>query len=146
MAGERASTTRQRLAGEICTSCGVKLADEPPTPGERLCGKCRPPEIHRIYMYYMYRENWMCQFLEEDLKTPLPRRFYFKDPEKIRRIVEKVGNFADLQDRQALRAAAKIGPYVVVGFDLGATKACGLRLVGRNFRSQRCPLVYVDTP
>ena len=60
-------------------------------------------------MYYMLRENWMCQFLEQDLKTPLPRRLYFNDPEKIRRIVEKVGNFADLQDRQALDYGLQMG-------------------------------------
>ncbi len=56
--------------------------------------------------------------------------------------------------------AAQIGPYFVVSLDLGATKAFGLRLVSTprtktrprgprfwpNFRSQRCPPVYVDTP
>jgi 3'-phosphoadenosine 5'-phosphosulfate sulfotransferase (PAPS reductase)/FAD synthetase len=46
----------------------------------------------------------------------------------------------------SLRVAAQIGPYFVVGLDLGATKAFSLRLVWRNFRAQRCPLVYVDTP
>jgi hypothetical protein len=51
----------------------------------------------------------MCQFLEEDLKTPLPRRLYFRNPEKIRTIVEKVGNFADLQDRQALDYGIETG-------------------------------------
>jgi hypothetical protein len=60
-------------------------------------------------MYYMLRENWMCQFLEEDLKTPLPRRLHFKSPDKIRAIVDKVGNFADLQDRQALDYGLEIG-------------------------------------
>lgn len=51
----------------------------------------------------------MCQFLEEDLKTPLPRRLYFQKPEKIRTIVDKVGNFANLQDRQALDYGLEIG-------------------------------------
>lgn len=51
----------------------------------------------------------MCQFLEEDLKTPLPRRLHFKSPEKIRAIVKKVGNFADLQDRQELDYGLEIG-------------------------------------
>ena len=60
-------------------------------------------------MYYMLREGWMCQFLEEDLKTPLPRRFHFRDAGKIRAIVEKVGNFANLQDRQALDYGLEIG-------------------------------------
>src|SRR3974390_1455118 len=49
------------LVGEICASCGIKLADESPTPGERLCAKCRFPGIHRISMYYLLRKNWMGQ-------------------------------------------------------------------------------------
>ena len=60
-------------------------------------------------MYYLLREDWMCQFLEEDVKTPLPRRLHFKSPEKIRSIVDKVGNFANLQDRQALDYGLGIG-------------------------------------
>ena len=60
-------------------------------------------------MYYMLREAWMCQFMEEDLKTPLPRRLRFNAPEKIRAIVDKVGNFANLQDRQALDYGLEIG-------------------------------------
>ncbi len=46
----------------------------------------------------------------------------------------------------SLRVAAQIGPYRVVGLDLGTTKAVGLRLVWPDFRLQRCPPVYVDTP
>ena len=98
-----------RLAGKICARCGNLLPDPPPTPGERLCGKCRSPEIHRVYMYYMFRAGWMCQFLEEDLKTPLPRRLHFRDADKIRAIVDKVGSFANLQDRQALDYGLEIG-------------------------------------
>jgi len=109
MGGERASTTRMRLAGKICAKCGNLLPDAPPTAGERLCSSCRSPEIHRVYMYYMLRECWMCQFLEEDLKTALPRRLHFRDAEKIRAIVEKVGNFADLQNRQALDYGLETG-------------------------------------
>lgn len=44
------------------------------------------------------------------------------------------------------RVAVKIGPYCVVGLDLGATKAFGLRLVWTDFSSQRQPPLYVDTP
>jgi hypothetical protein len=53
-------------------------------------------------MYYIFRNTWTCQFLEEDLKTALPLRLSFRDPEKVRAIVGKVGSFANLQDRQAL--------------------------------------------
>jgi hypothetical protein len=109
MGGERASTARLRIAGKICAQCGNRLLDPPPTSGERVCARCKSPGTHRVYMYYMFRENWMCQFLEEDLKTSLPRRLHFKDAEKIRTIVEKVGNFANLQDRQALDYGLAIG-------------------------------------
>jgi len=109
MAGERASTARLRLAGKICAQCGNLLHDPPQTRGERLCSKCRSPGMHRIYMYYMRREGWVCQFLEEDLKTALPHRLHFKNEEKIRTIVDKVGNFANLQDRQALDYGLHIG-------------------------------------
>ena len=60
-------------------------------------------------MYYMYRTDWMCQFLEEDLKTPLPKRLHFQSPAKIRAIVDKVGSFANLQDRQALDYGLETG-------------------------------------
>jgi hypothetical protein len=98
-----------RLAGKICARCGNSIPGTPPTASERLCAKCRSPEIHRIYMYYMRRDSWMCQFLEEDLKTPLPRKFSFRNPDKIRAIVEKVGSFANLQDRQALDYGIETG-------------------------------------
>lgn len=85
------------------------LHDPPPTNGERLCEKCKSPGMHRVYMYYMRREEWTCQFLEEDLKTALPHKLHFKSEEKIRTIVDKVGNFANLQDRQALDYGLRIG-------------------------------------
>ena len=109
MGGERASTARLRLAGKICARCGNRLHDPPPTPGERVCLKCKAPGMHRVYMYYILREYWMCQFLEEDLKTPLPGRLHFKSAEKVRAIVDKVGNFANLQDRQALDYGLETG-------------------------------------
>ena len=109
MGGERASTARLRLAGKICAQCGNLLQDPPQTPGERLCLKCKSPKMHRVYMYYMRREGWVCQFLEEDLRTALPYRLHFKNEDKIRTIVDKVGNFANLQDRQALDYGLHIG-------------------------------------
>ena len=109
MGGERASTSRLRLAGKICAQCGNKLHAPPTTPGERLCPNCKPTGIHRVYMYYMRRQGWECQFLEEDLKTPLLHKLHFNSEEKIRTIVDKVGNFANLQDRQALDYGLQIG-------------------------------------
>jgi len=32
-------------------------------------------------MSFMLRDGWYCQFLEADLKTPLPRKFTFATPD-----------------------------------------------------------------
>ena len=39
---------------------------------------------HQVYMYFFKRGAWEVQFTEVDLKTPLPRKLTFADPEKIR--------------------------------------------------------------
>src|ERR1017187_2302040 len=52
MDGERASTTRMRLAGKICCACKVSLPPEPnQKPGERCCARCAPH--HRVLMQFM---------------------------------------------------------------------------------------------
>lgn len=45
---------------------------------ERLCGRCSDEKAprRRIYLHFMLRRGWHCQFLEENLKTPLPRKFH----------------------------------------------------------------------
>jgi hypothetical protein len=64
---------------------------------------------HRVYMTFFLRYGWQCQFLEEDLKTPLPRRLTFREPDKIRELVERGGGVKDLAERQALDHAIEIG-------------------------------------
>jgi hypothetical protein len=44
-------------------------------------------------MSFMLRDGWRCQFLEEDLKTPLPKRLNFRTHE--RRRSERSRNEAD---------------------------------------------------
>jgi hypothetical protein len=34
-------------------------------------------------MHFMFRKGWHCQFLEEDMKTPLQRALTFADDRKI---------------------------------------------------------------
>jgi hypothetical protein len=34
-------------------------------------------------MSFMHREGWYCQFLEEDFKTPLPRKITVKGQAKL---------------------------------------------------------------
>ena len=79
MGGERGSTARQRMSGKTCCLCSNSLPPDPNHHGERLCAKgteARQP-LRDVYMYYMLRDGWYCQFLEADLKTALPRTFTF---------------------------------------------------------------------
>jgi hypothetical protein len=53
-------------------------------------------------MSFMNRKDWQCQFLEADLKTPLPKRLHFASPDKIVELVERGGGFKDQESRLML--------------------------------------------
>ena len=59
----------------------------------------RKPSTHRIYLYFMLRDGWHCQFLEADLKTPLPRKLTFATSDKLLEIFERWGESRLLEDR-----------------------------------------------
>jgi hypothetical protein len=44
---------------------------------------------NRVYMVFFLRSGWHVQFLEQDCRTPLPRKFTFRDPEKIRELARR---------------------------------------------------------
>jgi len=69
----------------------------------------RKPSQHRVYLYFMLREGWHCQFLEQDLKTPLPRKLTFATPEKLIEMFERWGESRLLEDRSALEYGIKNG-------------------------------------
>ena len=46
---------------------------------------------HRVYMSFQCRFGWHCQFLEEDLQTPLPRKLHFASPDKVVELVHLGG-------------------------------------------------------
>ena len=110
MGGERSSTTRMRLAGKICCSCKSPLPS-PHTPGEKHCVRCQPHNValRRVYMYFMLRDGWHCQFLEADLKTPLPKRLTFTHRQKIIELAERGGCNMNLEGRQALNHGIENG-------------------------------------
>ena len=64
---------------------------------------------HRVYMSFQCRFGWHCQFLEEDLKTPLPKKLHFASPDKVIELVERGGGLSNLESRQALDQAIEIG-------------------------------------
>jgi hypothetical protein len=63
----------------------------------------------RVYMTFMLRDNWHCQFLEADLKTALPRRLTMQHPEKIFELAERGGYPMNLEGRQALEHGIEKG-------------------------------------
>ena len=60
-------------------------------------------------MSYMQRRGWYCQFLEEDLKTSLPRKFTLATSDKVMELVERAGGVKNTEARQALEYGINIG-------------------------------------
>jgi hypothetical protein len=60
-------------------------------------------------MTFILRRQWDCQFLEEDLKTPLPRRASLSTPAKLLEFAERGGCILSLEDRQAFEHGLSIG-------------------------------------
>ncbi len=60
-------------------------------------------------MHFMLRDGWRLQFLEEDLKTPLPRKVTLADPARIFEMAERGGYVMNLEGRQAIQQAIDIG-------------------------------------
>jgi hypothetical protein len=56
-------------------------------------------------MHFTLQKRWHCQFLEEDLKTPLARSFNFKTLAKVVDTAERGGYSMHLEWRQALECA-----------------------------------------
>jgi hypothetical protein len=53
--------------------------------------------------------GWHIQFLESDLKMPLPRKLTFADPEKIRELARRGEAWGDSESRQMLEHAIEVG-------------------------------------
>jgi hypothetical protein len=69
----------------------------------------RKNDQHRIYMSFQDRHGWHCQFMEEDLKTTLPRKLCFKSAAKIVEMVEHGGGFKDQEARMMLDQGIAMG-------------------------------------
>jgi hypothetical protein len=65
--------------------------------------------MHRVYMSFFLRNGWQCQFLEEDLKTPLPRKLTFAGPGKLREMYDRFGAAQKTEDRQGFEYGITIG-------------------------------------
>jgi hypothetical protein len=79
-------------------------------------------------MTFFLREGWYVQFLEADLKTPLPLKLTFADPEKIRELARRGEAWGDSESRQVLEHAIENG-----------RGGCYLRLTPGQYRALRRP-------
>jgi len=94
----------------ICAACRASLP-EPHSRGEQLCVRCaaqrKPPR--RVYMSFQSHSSWICQFLEEDLRTPLPRKLSLLSIDRLFEIAERGRRDLTTEDRQALQHGIEIG-------------------------------------
>ncbi|MGB8031803.1 MAG: hypothetical protein WCF30_19290 [Terracidiphilus sp.] len=60
-------------------------------------------------MSFQCRNGWHCQFLEQDLKTPLPRKLHFTSSQKVVELVERGGGLTDQESRLMLNQAIVTG-------------------------------------
>ena len=66
-------------------------------------------QTHRVYLSFQFRDDWRCQFLEQDLKTPLPRKLHFASPDKLIELVERGGGFPDQETRLMVSQGIAMG-------------------------------------
>jgi len=90
----------------VCPRCGRVYSIEGDFPMQLSAPQ---PRLHRVYMFFMLNRGWYCQFLEPDLKTPLPRKLTLNSPDKIREIHVRFGADRKLEDKSALEYAINTG-------------------------------------
>ena len=109
MGGERASTSRRRLAGEICALCHVTLPGPPPGR-EALCPACAEKKNTRaVYMKFERCMGWRITF--QDTADPRARfiELTFADQEKIEELARKTCTRMSLETVQAMELAFSRG-------------------------------------
>jgi hypothetical protein len=106
MGGERGSTTRMRLKGEICCACKAWLPP-PHTPGERYCVRCKPP-LKAIYVAFEKKVSWHLVISDSQSQRQLCT-LVFADDGKIVELVKRGGGLTNLESKQALERAIENG-------------------------------------
>ena len=79
-------------------------------------------------MSFFFRSGWQVQFLEADLKTPLPKKLTFTDADKIRELARSGEAWDDSESRQMLEHAIENG-----------RGGCYLRLTPEQYARLRRP-------
>jgi hypothetical protein len=106
MGGERGSTTRMRLNGEICCACKVGLP-RPHTPGERYCARCKPP-LQVVYVAFEKKVSWHLVISDSNSHRRLCT-LVFADDDKIVELVKRSGGLTNLESKQTLERGINSG-------------------------------------
>ena len=106
MGGERGSTARMRIAGQICCNCKIFLPALH-TGRETYCAKCAPKR--KVYMQFMLRDCWHCEFLEQNLKTSAGTPLTLAAPDNIIELARRGGAPMKLEDVQAIEYGIQMG-------------------------------------
>jgi hypothetical protein len=56
-------------------------------------------------MTFFLRDGWHCQFLEEDLKTPVSRTLNFATEDKVVELIRRGAGMRDSAGKQAIESA-----------------------------------------
>jgi hypothetical protein len=64
---------------------------------------------HRVYMSFFLMKGWQVQFLSPDLKTALPSKLTFADPERIRELATQGEAMGTPESSQMLERAIQTG-------------------------------------
>lgn len=111
MGGERASTTRMRLSGEICCACKVRLP-RPHTPGEQYCDGCKPP-LKVVCVRFEKKVSWHLVFFDNTTQQQLCA-LVFADDGKIVELAKRSGALTNLEAKQALEHGIHTGSGAVI--------------------------------
>jgi len=60
-------------------------------------------------MHFMFWKGWHCQFLEDDMKTPLPRTLTLGDDQKIWEMAKRGGFPLNIAGRREIEGALRKG-------------------------------------
>ena len=64
---------------------------------------------HRVYMSFFLSRGWYCQFLETDLKTPLPKKLTFASADKVRELANLGEQSLTLRTGRCLKTRSSTG-------------------------------------
>jgi hypothetical protein len=63
--------------------------------------------MQRVFLQFSFRQGWVCEFMEEDQKTRLPRTVILADERKLFELVKRGGFTLNISGRQEIEEAIR---------------------------------------